>query len=197
MNTVVTGEPAVEPLALPDAKTHLKIETSVTDDDALVTSLIKAARQHVEEHTHRKLIEQTLQTRFDTFPASNGAILVPWPKLMSLTSLQYIDTNGTTQTLTVTTDYVVDAYSEPARIVPAYGKNWPTTQAMINAVTLEYEAGYGAAANVPEAIVHAMKLIIGHWYQNREAVVLGTITAEVPQAARALMDHYRVKRYER
>lgn len=37
----------------------------------------------------------------------------------------------------------------------------------------------------------AMLLLIGHWYANRESVVIGTITAEVPMAVDALISPYR------
>ncbi|MBY6102304.1 head-tail connector protein [Marinobacter nauticus] len=40
-------------------------------------------------------------------------------------------------------------------------------------------------------ITAAMLLLIGHWYVNRESVVVGSITAEVPMAVDALICPYR------
>ena len=40
-------------------------------------------------------------------------------------------------------------------------------------------------------IVTAMLLLIGNWYANRESVVLGTTTAELPMAVEALITPYR------
>ncbi len=37
----------------------------------------------------------------------------------------------------------------------------------------------------------AMLLIIGNWYANREAVVVGTITSELPMAVNALIEPYQ------
>ncbi|SDO72583.1 Phage gp6-like head-tail connector protein [Halomonas shengliensis] len=37
----------------------------------------------------------------------------------------------------------------------------------------------------------AMLLLIGHWFENREAVVIGTITSELPLAVEALIAPYR------
>lgn len=37
----------------------------------------------------------------------------------------------------------------------------------------------------------AMLLLIGHWFENREAVVIGTIVAELPMAVEALIAPYR------
>jgi len=53
---------------------------------------------------------------------------------------------------------------------------------------LRYKAGYGAKrSDVPEQARQAMLLMIGDWYSNRESVVVGTITSEVPNTAKALM----------
>lgn len=36
------------------------------------------------------------------------------------------------------------------------------------------------------SVQQGVLLLVGHWYANREAVVVGTITAELPLATRAL-----------
>lgn len=38
----------------------------------------------------------------------------------------------------------------------------------------------------------AMLLLIGHWYTNRESVVVGQTVAEVPFAVEALLQPYRI-----
>lgn len=40
-------------------------------------------------------------------------------------------------------------------------------------------------------MVTAMLLLIGHWYANRESVVVGSISTELPMAVAALIDPYR------
>lgn len=37
----------------------------------------------------------------------------------------------------------------------------------------------------------AMLLLIGHWYENREAVAMGTTATQVPMAVEALITPYR------
>jgi uncharacterized phiE125 gp8 family phage protein len=57
-----------------------------------------------------------------------------------------------------------------------------------NAIRNEYICGYGAAAtNVPPALRQAMLLLIAHWFENREAVVTGTIATTIPLSARSLI----------
>src|SRR5450631_4735333 len=63
---IVISPPALEPLSLADAKLHLKVDT--TADDALIESLIRACRFHIERLYDIALITQTLQLNLDYFP---------------------------------------------------------------------------------------------------------------------------------
>jgi len=182
---VVTSEPSVEPVSTADMKTHLRITHS--DDDTYIAALVKAARIWCEEYQNRAYIFQTIELRLDEFPEGGGEIELPRPPLESVTSVKYIDTGGNTQTWD-TANYTVDKYYHPARIVEAYSKSWVNTRDVINAVTVTYVAGYGSTANlVPASIVHAIKLIVSHWYEHREEVTDRTFK-EVPLAAKALLD---------
>lgn len=42
-----------------------------------------------------------------------------------------------------------------------------------------------------DSITTAMLLLIGHWYESREAAVIGTISSELPLAVDALITPYR------
>ena len=188
MGLTQTSGPAVEPLSLTDAKLHCRIDGSV--ENTMVTAWIQAAREYVENFTRRQLITATWAYTLDAFPAT---ILVPRPPLQSVTSLAYVDSNGDTQTLTENTDFVKNTGRVIGQVYPAYGESWPATRWYPQAVTLTYVAGYGdAASDVPQAIVAAIKLLVAHWYENREAVVVGTITAQVPIAVESLLWPYRV-----
>lgn len=179
--TLVTG-PATEPLTLSDAKLHLRVDAP--DEDALIDILIRAARETVESYTHRALITQTWDYKLDGFPlgwstidfdtrhVDSGAIWLPNPPLVSVTSVSYVDSNGTTQTW-ASSNYTVDNPQGPharmGRIVPAWSIYYPVTRSVPNAVTVRYVAGYGNASAVPSSIKAAMKLLIGNWWLNREA----------------------------
>ena len=90
-------------------------------------------------------------------------------------------------------DYIVDISSEPGRVVLAYGKSWPsTTLQPANGICIEFDAGYGdAAADVPAAVKQAMLLLIGHLYENREAVT-DKSTVVLPMAVESLLWKNRV-----
>jgi uncharacterized phiE125 gp8 family phage protein len=61
----------------------------------------------------------------------------------------------------------VDAFSEPGLICFAYGKSWPATYPETNAVRIRFVAGYGAAADVPCEIKHAILLKVADLYEYR------------------------------
>lgn len=164
----VTSAPASEPLTLTEAKSHLRVESGVTADDTYITGLITSVRQEVETYCNRALITQTVQEIYDTFPASSDTHLrLTLNPVQSVSSITYETASGT-QTWD-SANYSIDTISEPARIYPVYGQNWPTALDQPGSVKVTYVAGYGDdAADVPEVIKDAMKLILGDLYEHRE-----------------------------
>lgn len=170
---VVTA-PASEPVTLAEAKLQCRVTS--TDEDDLLTSLIQVARELVEIHTERALITQTRRIWLDRFPMECGQFLeIPFRPIASISSVMYRDTAGDWQTWS-TDDYVTDLVSAPARIQPVYGGMYPVTQWQMNSVKVQFVCG-AASGSVPAAAKHAMKLLIGHWYENREAI--GKVGGEI------------------
>lgn len=133
-----------EPATLAQIKALIPING--TDHDARITTLISALRMEAEQITGRSLAMSTWQIKLDEFPHE---IRLLWPPIVSVESVQYVDTNGATQTLSSSL-YVVDSHNEPGWILPATNTEWPSTYDTANAVTVNYTAGYGATA--PEAL---------------------------------------------
>lgn len=175
-------------MTLAEASAHVRQDG--TTDDALLTALIVSARQHCENDTRRAFVTQTWKLTLDGFPDS-GIIRLPRPNLLSVTGITYVDDNGVEQTLAAS-QYTVITDTLPGEIHEAYDVDWPTTRAVPDAVRITYTAGYGAtAASVPGPIKSAMLLAIGHWYANRESVITGTISTELPMAVDSLLGPYR------
>lgn len=198
MLTLITP-PAEEPITLEEAKLHLR--NPVDLEDPLVSALIVAARQKCESWLRRTLVTTTWELSLEGFPGCGWipgfpytgrqylerqpvgtlyGVELPNPALQSVTSITYVDTTGSTQTL-ATSEYQVET-GTPGRVLPAYGKVWPSTRRQPGAVKIWFVAGYGNPASVPDSVKIAMKLMISHFYENR-----GESNVALPTAAEALL----------
>lgn len=153
----------VEPLTLSEAKLWLRIEDDETIEDSLITGLITASREWVESHCNICLTTTTIVEHYDC-----------WYRLMKLnrnpiavTSIKYLS-GGTYETL-ASSSYTLDQYSTPARIRIQNDISLPTADVDVNAIEVEYTAGYGAtAAAIPAQIVQAVRLKLASMYSHRE-----------------------------
>ena len=129
--------------------------------------------------------EYAIDDRFPTF------FELPRPPASAVATIKYLDVNGDQQTLDSSV-YTTDFLSEPARIVLASNQSWPTTDDTINAVEVNYTAGYGSAtSDVPGPLKHAIKFLGAHWYENREPVVVGMSVVDVELTVESLLWMYR------
>lgn len=158
----------VEPVTLTEVKDDRRIVD--TASDTKLTTLITVARRNCEDLLLRTLLQTTWELTLDEFPE---AIPLRMPRVIDVTSVQYVDPDGDTQTLSAAS-YQVDDRSEPGWIVPAYGYSWPTTREQPNALTVTYRCGYGTtAAAVPPPIKQWILLRVGDMYENRESEITG------------------------
>jgi len=183
----LTTAPSAEPIVLAGVKTRLGITD--TDSDVQIPAMIKAARRFIEQRTGRALISQTWQLYMDQFPR---VITLPLGHVQSVTHVKYTATDGTVTTMSAS-DYQTDLVSEPARIVPSYSATcWPTVRdSTLNAVEVQYVAGYGAAgSDLPEDIIEALYRIVGHWLNNQVALEQGVTITRVPFAVEQMLYPY-------
>lgn len=175
--------PATEPLTTAEAKTHARVTSSA--DDAYIDTLIAAARGMFEEQTGRMLITQTWRMWFDAPPirdnlgwwdgVQEGALnmseqnyleLVPNP-VIAVSSVKSYGTDNTETTFS-SANYFLDRVSKPARVILNAGQTWPTGLRDKNSLTVEFTAGYGAAAtDVPADIRHLLKMAVLNLYEVR------------------------------
>ncbi|MGE4297033.1 MAG: head-tail connector protein [Desulfovibrionaceae bacterium] len=175
----------VEPVSLTEVRAQCNIEH--TDDDALLSILMAAARQVAETIMHRQCVAATYERVLDAFPDNDDPLELPRPPLQSVMSVTYLDADGAEQTLEADTDFVTDTDSEPGRIYPAYGKTWPSTRDTLRAVRVRYVTGWPLTGTSPEA--STTPAAIKAWvlqrvatlYEQRESLALGTIVAQVPR----------------
>lgn len=189
---VLVSPPANEPVTVNEAKAHLRVVG--TDDDVYISDLIAAARRHVETITRRALLTQTWDYALDSFPPC--AIEVPLPPLVSVVSIKYLEAATGIQATLPGAAYRVDSKRQPGRITPEVGVPWPVTYPAPNAVEIRFTAGAATTADVPEPIRHAIKLMVGTWYENREQAIFDARwgVSEIPgvAAVQALLRPYVV-----
>jgi uncharacterized phiE125 gp8 family phage protein len=188
MNTipVLVTAPTSEPLTVEEVKLHLRLDYD--NEDSWVAAQITAARQYVEDMAGRQLVTATRKLILDYFTCS---VELPRAPLTAVTGITYVDADGVTQTLS-TDVYTVDTDSVPGRVYLAYDQSWPDTRAEQKAVEITYTCGYGGPCDVPRGIKSIMLLLIGNWYENREAVVFGQ-PYSVPFATEALLAQYTIQ----
>lgn len=166
-------------------------DASNSVEDDLLNSLIESARQYCETFQRRAYVTQTWELWLDAFPAESY-IRTPLPPLQSA-AIKYYDVNDAEATFSAS-DYHVDTKSEPGWLVLNTGCSWPSTVLRpANGVYVEFVAGYGLASAVPKKVKQAMLLLIGAWYEQREAITTTGLNINiVPLAVEALLWQDRV-----
>lgn len=138
-----------EPVTVAEIKTLIPLDG--TDHDTRIDVLITALRKQAEQITGRALAAGNFALTLDAFPGGDGTIALHFGPVSAMVSLAYVDVNGIAQTLTAA-DYQLDIANVPARLLPAYGTDWPSTRDVPNAITVTYTTGYGASA--PKEVQH-------------------------------------------
>ena len=201
MNLRVLAGPAIEPITLAEAKLHLRVDAS--DEDSLISGLITAARTHVERYTNRVMVYQAFRMMLDTFPyeielprslAVEAAANTVTGIAYATPRIRYYDEDDSQQTLTYADgdfELLLDN-NPPLLVLPALG-TWPVTYTgQRGAIEVDFIAGYGStAASVPADLKVAIRMLIAHWYEQREAVATGTIATTIPLAVESILMMYR------
>jgi uncharacterized phiE125 gp8 family phage protein len=184
MNLVRTLDAAEEPVSLTEVKNQLRVTTTADDDS--FRAFIAAARRRVENFLGKTLITSTWELKVDDFSTE---ICLPMSPIQSITSVEYVDTDGNPQTL----DAANYQFDRGGRLRASYGNTWPTAREQMDAVTVTYIAGELHAGYIPPDIRHAILLIIGAADIARENTVIGAgvVVSEIPSGAEYLLSPYK------
>jgi uncharacterized phiE125 gp8 family phage protein len=178
------------PVSLADAKLHLRVDGD--DEDILIEALLDAAVQYLDGWSGilgRCLISQQWQVQLSAWPGC--PLRLPFPGISGV-SVGYRDNDGVDQSVD---DALYQTYDDARGTVLAFRSAFtaPTLQdERADAVTIAFAAGYGdGPQDIPAPLRAAILLLIGHWYQNREAVNVGSPVTELPFAVRSLVEPFR------
>ncbi len=182
MTPILLAGPALEPLSLDEMRVYLRLETS--DEDGLILSLIKAARNAVEQGARRALIAQRWRIRLARFPRE-GQVRVPLSPILSLDAVRTFDALGKPVLLGLTL-FRFDGGAlclSPAHL-PSDGFG--------AGVEIDVTAGFGAkATDVPEGLRQAMRMLVAHYYEHRADALHEERVAHFPAAIAAAVAPWR------
>jgi len=180
--------PTAEPLTLTEVKSQLRVEHN--DDDGLIARLIQTAIDYVDV-TGTLGKAMITQTWGEWIAPNPGTVTLSLGPVQSVSAIKYYDTDNALQTATLSDFYVLGTKGQTT-IKPKPGKAWPSTFTRDDAIKIEYVIGYGdARSDVPQTVRHGLMMLIGHWYENRENELMGTISKTLPHGFEALMDYER------
>lgn len=188
MTPILLAGPATEPLALEETRLWLRVDTK--EDEALVLSLIKAARAAVEQATRRALVAQTWRLRLDRWPRERFLPL-PLSPIASLDAVRVFDAAGAPSLADLSGFHIEQ--QRGARLV--FDAPPPSPGRIAQGIEIDVTAGFGASAqSVPESLRQAMRLLVAHWYERRGDALHEERVATLPAGVAALVAPWRVAR---
>lgn len=175
---VLITPPATFPVTLLEAKAQCRVDGD--HEDVLIDRLVAAATARAQRFLRRRLIDQVVDVRVSRFAR---VFPIPLAPVIEVESLRYIDPDGDEQVW----DGTLTLVGSHAPSVALSG-DFPATAVRPDAVRVRLRAGYGAdPQDVPDDIRHAVLMLIAHFYEHREAVVVGTSASVMPLAVESLL----------
>ncbi len=162
----IVDAPLITPITIEEVKAQLRVEHD--DDDTILTRLIDVAVAYTDVRgaLGQAMITQKWAQWINANPPQNVSLILG--PVQDVTAIKYYDTDGVLQTDDIN-NYQVFGTDFATVISPKDSFTWPVSQQRSDAIKIEYEIGYGdEITSVPQTIRHALMLLIGHWYDNRE-----------------------------
>ena len=184
MISYLLAGPAEEPVSLVEAKAFLKVDD--TAEDALITTLIGAARLHVEGVTGRALLAQSWRVVLDAWPGDRQ-VKLPVTPFMAVTKITAYDVAGAGHDIPL-----AQFLREPDRLLlPVTVSGMPVLRAR-QGIEVDYVAGFGTEPDdVPADIRQALLALVGYWHEHRDAVIVAGSGAIVPSGFDRMVAGYK------
>jgi uncharacterized phiE125 gp8 family phage protein len=186
MTLALISPPAAEPVTLADMKLHLRVTHA--SEDALISGLIKAAREELEQATGLALIAQGWRLYLDCWPGTQTVLIQKAP-VLSLSVVTIYDAAGAPFSPPLSS-FVLDRFSRPARVAVPDAIASPGKK--LNGIEIDFTAGFGATGvEVSDGLKRAIMLLAAHWYEFRGAEAFDRESAAWPPSFERFVSRYR------
>jgi uncharacterized phiE125 gp8 family phage protein len=190
MRRFMLTPPGVEPLTLAEAKHWLRVDH--TDDDGLIASLIRAAREIVEARTGRAVMAQMWRIVVDSWPA-DGRLPLPLTPVASISAVRLIDPAGVASVVASSAYKLEPGEEPPVFCIPSV----PAPGRQRSGIEVDVVAGYGTAPeDCPAPLRQAIRLLLRQAYETRGPAG-GPATPDTMRDVEALLAPYRAPRFGR
>lgn len=185
-----------EPVTRAQAQLYARYEEGDIEDDLFDTFII-VGREQVEAITEHQLNTATFVQYFDSW---QRCFSLSKPPLQSITSVQYTDTDGATQTVS-SSDYAANTFNQHrGNVLLNYDFTYPVlNNDRMNSIQITFIAGYqgwpvALPADVPKTLTHAIKLFVNDVWSHREYELDGKVTGNIQnnKVAMQILNSYRV-----
>jgi uncharacterized phiE125 gp8 family phage protein len=166
------GDPIgwAEPLPFAEVKARLGVRNNHRDDE--IARNTKTARELVEEMSFRILTRRTFKVTRRGVSVAAAVASVPGRPFVELVGVRVRGDDAWVELIALPDVVQVDDELD------VFGATWTTTWSYVE---VEYVAGYGGDGEpVPETLIQAMMLLVGHWFENHEGAVIGTVGGKLP-----------------
>lgn len=164
------------------AKVHLRVDAG--DEDTVIGIMVSAAARRIEAYIGIPLTARDEVFKFSKF---GDFLEIGKRPLNSVDNIAYVDTDGSAQTF--------DAHRIVGeKVYPNVGSSFPATlnpSEIVVTANVGWIEGGDDEDEVPPSVLQAQLLLIGHYYEHKEAVISGTIASVLPEGVKSLLQEFR------
>ena len=178
-----------DPINEDDLLQHLRLIPEDEQERKYMVDLMKSAVAYLQQDTGYLLGQATYKLTLSDFP--DDEVSLPLIPVQSISQVLYYTSKTDTSTLTQNTDFWFVSHDRSASLHPI--DSWPSVYDRPDGVQITFVAGHQKIEDVKENALQAIRFLVGHWFENRQAVVTGPIVNDVPFTYSALAN--QLKRY--
>lgn len=187
---IKTSDGTTEPISFFEAQEHLRLDDEITDENT-VNLYIKAARESFEYHTD--FVVTTSQTWEVYFKKWYDLFYIRKAPILGISSVEYYDTDDAIQTYAAS-NYRTHLLGKENYIEIKSSSTKPTLSNREFPIKVTFTAGYATASAVPAIAKQAIFYLLGHFYANRQQVVVmpGATAVDMPQGFYSLVSRMKI-----